>query len=218
MLVRDVMTTNVITVPSSTPLIDAERIMQFHKIERLPIVDKGKLVGIITKNDVLKASPSAATSLSRSELLYLLAKLTVKEIMKTNVVTVTPDMPIEQAVALAQAKRVGALVVVENGKVVGIVTTNDIFYKVVNPLFGIGEKGTRIIIFGGGEIKRMCEIVDFACKENLPIKTIWALKLPDSERTELVLHIDRDDVSDIVEKLKKMGFEVQIRPHEPEIS
>lgn len=218
MLVRDVMTTNVITVPSSTPLMDAERIMQFHKIERLPIVDKGKLVGIITKNDVLKASPSSATSLSRSELLYLLAKLTVKEIMKRNVVTVTPDMPIEQAVALAQAKRVGALVVLENDKVVGIVTTNDIFYKVVNPLFGIGEKGKRIIVYGGGEPKHLCAIMDLVCKENLPLKTIWALKVPDSERTELVLHLDVEDVGDFMEKLKAMGYEVELRPHEPEIS
>lgn len=218
MLVRDVMTTNVITVPSSTPLIDAERIMEFHRIERLPIVDKGKLVGIITKNDVLKASPSAATSLSRSELLYLLAKLTVKEIMKKNVVTVTPDMPIEQAVALAQAKRVGALVVLENEKVIGIVTTNDIFYKVVNPLFGIGEKGTRIIVYGGGEPKHLCAIMEFVAKENLPLKTIWALRLPDSERTELILHIDREDVTGVVENLKKMGYQVEIRPHEPEIA
>lgn len=218
MLVKDVMTTNVITVPSSTPLIDAERIMQFHRIERLPIVDKGKLVGIITKNDVLKASPSSATSLSRSELLYLLAKLTVKEIMKRNVVTVTPDMPIEQAVALAQAKRVGALVVLENDRVVGIVTTNDIFYKVVNPLFGIGEKGKRLIVYGGGEPKNLCAIMDLVSKENLPLKTIWALKVPDSERTELVLHIDREDVGDFIEKLKGMGFEVELRPHEPEIS
>ncbi|MCS7281048.1 MAG: CBS domain-containing protein [Desulfobacterota bacterium] len=218
MLVRDVMTTNVITVPSNTPLIDAERIMQFHRIERLPIVDKGKLVGIITKNDVLKASPSSATSLSRSELLYLLAKLTVKEIMKRNVVTVPPDMPIEQAVALAQAKRVGALVVVENDRVVGIVTTNDIFYKVVNPLFGIGEKGTRIIIYGGGEPRNLCSIMNYVCEKDLSLKTLWALKVPDSERTELVLHFDRDDVKDVVEDLKKMGFEVEIRPHEPEIA
>lgn len=218
MLVRDVMTTNVITVPSSTPLIDAERIMQFHRIERLPIVDKGKLVGIITKNDVLKATPSSATSLSRSELLYLLAKLTVKEIMKKNVVTVTPDMPIEQAVALAQAKRVGALVVVENERVVGIVTTNDIFYKVVNPLFGIGEKGKRIIVYGGGEIGNICKIMNFICEENLKVKTIWALKLPESERTELVIHFDIEDVSEVVKKIKDMGFEVELRAHEPEIS
>ncbi len=218
MLVRDVMTTNVITVPSSTPLIDAERIMQFHRIERLPIVDKGKLVGIITKNDVLKASPSSATSLSRSELLYLLAKLTVKEIMKKNVVTVPPDMPIEQAVALAQAKRVGALVVVENERVVGIVTTNDIFYKVVNPLFGIGEKGKRIIVYGGGVPGQICKIMDFVCRENIPLKTIWALRLPDSERTELVLHIDMEDVSGVLEALRNMGFEAELRAHEPEIA
>lgn len=216
MLVRDVMTTNVITIPSNTPVLEAERIMEFHKIERLPIVDKGKLVGIVTKKDVLKAGPSPATSLSRAELLYLLAKLTVKEIMKKNVVTVPPDMPIEQAVALAQSKKVGALPVLEGERVVGIVTTNDIFYKVVNPLFGIGEKGERIIVYGGGEPGNICAIMGLVCNESIPLKTLWALKLPDAEKTDLVLHIQRDDVSDVIRKIEEMGFKVERRPHVPE--
>jgi acetoin utilization protein AcuB len=87
MLVRDVMTHNVVTVSSDTPVLDAERILEFHKFERLPVVDKGKLVGIVTKDDFLKASPSSASSLSRSEVLYAMTKLTVKEIMKKNVET-----------------------------------------------------------------------------------------------------------------------------------
>jgi acetoin utilization protein AcuB len=216
MLVRDVMTSNVITIPSNTPVLEAERIMEFHRIERLPVVDKGKLVGIVTKKDLLRASPSPATSLSRAELLYLLAKLTVGEIMKKNVVTVPPDMPIEQAVALAQSKRVGALPVVEGGRVIGIVTTNDIFYKVVNPLFGIGEKGQRIIIQAGGEPGNICAIMGLVCNENIPVKTLWALKLPDAEKTDLVLHIEKDDVSDIIRKIKDIGFQVETRPHIPE--
>ena len=127
MLVRDVMTSNVVTIPSDTPVLEAERILEFHKFERLPVVDKGKLVGLVTKDDLLKAEPSSATTLSRGELLYLLSKLTVKEIMKKNVVTVPPDIPIEQATAIAQKNRVGCLPVVEGDRVVGILTTNDIF-------------------------------------------------------------------------------------------
>ena len=102
MLVRDIMTSNVITVPSDTPVLEAEQIMTFHRFERLPVVDKGKLVGLVTKDNLLKASPSDATSFSRGELYYLLSKLTVKEIMKKKVVTVSPDTSVEKAAAIAQ--------------------------------------------------------------------------------------------------------------------
>ena len=81
MLVRDVMTHNVVTISSNMPILEAKRLLEFHKFERLPIVDKGKLVGLVTKDNLLKASPSPATTLSRGELHYLLSKLTVKEII-----------------------------------------------------------------------------------------------------------------------------------------
>ena len=148
MLVRDIMTSNVITIPSDTPVLEAEQIMAFHRFERLPVVDKGKLVGLVTKDNLLKASPSDATTLSRGELYYLLAKLTVKEIMKKKVVTISPDTTVEQAAAIAQQNRVGCLPVVEGNKVIGIVTTNDFFYKILNPLLGLGEAGKRIIVRG----------------------------------------------------------------------
>ena len=65
MLVRDVMTHNVVTIPSNMPILEAERLLEFHKFERLPIVDRGKLVGLVTKDTLLKATPSHATSFSR---------------------------------------------------------------------------------------------------------------------------------------------------------
>lgn len=90
------------------------------------IVDKGKLIGIVTKDNLLKASPSQATALSRGEPHYLMSRLTVKEIMKKDVITVTPDTTIERAAAIAQENRVGCLPVVEGERVVGIVTTNSV--------------------------------------------------------------------------------------------
>ena len=68
--------------------------------------------------------------------------------MKKNVVTVNPDTTIERATEIAQENRVGCLIAVEHERVVGIVTINDIFYKVVNSLFGIGEKEKRVIVYG----------------------------------------------------------------------
>ena len=82
MRIRDVMTKNPITVDSETLVMDAQRMMKENNIRRLPVVDKGNLVGIVTQHDLLQASPSPATSLSIHELNYLLARMKVKEIMK----------------------------------------------------------------------------------------------------------------------------------------
>jgi len=211
MLVRDVMTTNVVTIPSSTPVLEAERILEFHRFERLPVVDRGKLVGLVTKDDLLKASPSPATSLSRGELLYLLAKLTVKEIMKKKVVTVSPDTTVEQATAIAQANRVGCLPVVESGRMVGILTTNDIFYRILNPLFGIGEKGSRIIVYGAGEAEPMQRVIEQVNKLGLGIKAAYTVNPPEAEKKDLILHLDAEDPTGLISELKDLSFSAEPR-------
>ncbi|MDD5007085.1 MAG: CBS domain-containing protein [Syntrophorhabdaceae bacterium] len=209
MLVKDIMVYNVITIPSDTYVLDAERIMEFHKIGRLPVLDKGKLVGLVTKDDLLKASPSSTTPYNQRQLFYLMSKLTVKEIMKTNVITVTPDMTIEKAVALAQKNRVGCLPVVEDGRVLGIITTNDVFYKVLNPLLGIGETGKRIIIYGAGVREESHKVMEQVIKAGLKVKTFWLP--PDPKRSDLVLHLDTDDITALMTELKALGYEVAIR-------
>src|SRR4030066_1472226 len=109
MKVRDVMTWNVVTVTSDMPIMEARKIMDAHGIRRVPVVDRGKMVGMVSKERITRTAPSPATSLSVWEINYLLAKMTVKEIMSKEVVTVHPDMTVEAALALAQTKGVGAL-------------------------------------------------------------------------------------------------------------
>ena len=85
MKIRDVMTWNVITVSSDTPIMEARKIMEVHNVRRLPVVDRGKLVGIVSKERIVRSGPSPATSLSVWEINYLLAKMKVKEIMSKDV-------------------------------------------------------------------------------------------------------------------------------------
>lgn len=209
MLVRDIMTKNVITITSDTYVLDAERIMEQNKIGRLPVVDDGRLVGIVTKNDVLKASPTSTTPTNQRHLFYLMSKLSVKEIMKTKILTVSPDTSIEKSIATAQRNKVGSLPVVEGDRLVGILTTNDVFYKILNPLLGIGQKGTRIAIHGAGKIEKMQEILDFVRKTGLQVKTYWIP--PYDDRQDLILHLDIDDAGAIIEQLRRMGYSVDIR-------
>jgi len=211
MYVRDIMTTNVVTIPSSTSIADAKRIMEAHKFRRLPVVDKGKLVGIVTERKLEQVSPSKATSLSVWELSYLLDKTPVKEIMERNVVTVPPDMTAEESLAVAQSNKVGALVVVEDGKVVGISTTNDFFYKIVNPLLGLGEPGARIEVTGGGEGKALEEVISIINKRGLKITTLHILAPPEATKRDVIVHVDSEDVAQLVTELEGKGYPVKLR-------
>src|SRR4030043_429857 len=210
MKIRDVMTWNVITVASDTPIMEARKIMDTHKIRRLPVVDKGKLVGMISKERIARSGPSSATSLSVWEINYLLAKMTVKEIMTKEVVTVHPDMTVEAALALAQTKGVGALPVMENNKLLGIATTNDFFYKILNPLLGIGEPGTRIIISGGTEIKNVQEIMEAVKKLGAKMASFHSMPPVEGKEQDLCIHVNKGDVTQLIKDLKSKGYSAEI--------
>ncbi len=211
MYVRDIMTTNVVTIPSSTSVTDAKRIMQAHRFARLPVVDKGKLVGIVTERRLESVSPSKATSLSVWELSYLLDKTPVREIMERNVITVSPDVSAEESLAIAQSNKVGALVVIDDDRVVGIVTTNDFFYNIVNPILGLGMPGSRLEIKGGGTGKALEDIISTVNRLGLAIITLHIEQLPEAAERDVCVHVDNEDVGQLIAELQIKGYQVSLR-------
>jgi len=217
MKIRDIMTWSVVTVSGDTPIMEARKIMNAHNIRRLAVVDKGKLVGMISMDGITRASPSPATSLSVWEINYLVAQMKVKDIMSKNLVTVTPDMTVESAVALAQAKGVGALPVLENGTLVGIVTTDDFFYKILNPMLGIGKPGIRLLIHNCGtpkciqQVMEIMEVMEVVGKNKVKIVGIHSMPGSDDHQPELVLHLENADPARIIKVLADSGFAAELR-------
>ncbi len=211
MNVRDIMTSNVVTIPSSASITDAKRIMQAHRIRRLPVVDNGKLVGTVTERRLESVSPSKATSLSVWELSYILDKTPVKEIMEKNVVTVTPDTSAEEAVNIAQTGKVGSLIVMEDEKVVGIVTTNDFFYKIVNPVLGLGQPGSRIEVIEGGRSAALEDIISTINRLGLEVTQIHIEQLPDKPERDVCIHVKSEDVSQLLSELEGKGYKASLK-------
>ncbi len=211
MLVRDVMTMNVVSVTGNTSIADAKRIMEAHKIRRLPVVEKGKLVGIVTEHSLEDYTPSKATSLSVWEMGYLLGNTLLKDVMEKNIVTVTPDMTVEQALALAQDKKVGSLLVVENGRLVGIVTTNDFFYKIANPTLGIGMPGTRVEVIGDQDKTILQDICQATSIKGMNILTLHMIVSTETTKRDIVVHVDTENVDEMIKELKDKGYEVSVR-------
>lgn len=131
-LVRDWMSTDPIAADIDLPIMEAHRLMTDHRIRRLPVVDRGQLVGIVTLGDVRGAEPSEATSLSIWELNYLLSKLTVERVMSKPVITVRPDEPVPEAAHLMLTRKIACLPVLDGEDLVGIITESDIFRMVVH--------------------------------------------------------------------------------------
>jgi len=212
MYVKDVMTMNVVNVPSNTTISDAKKIMDAHKIRRLPIVDRGKLVGIVTEHRLEAYTPSKATSLSVWEIGYLLGNTTVKEIMEKNPVTVTPEMTVEEALAIAQDRKVGSLLVVErNGQLIGIVTTNDFFYKIANPTLGIGMPGTRVEVMSKTDKPMLEDICKATSQKGMKILTLHMISSTEIGGKDIVVQVDTENVDKLVKELKDKDYEVLVR-------
>ena len=162
MLVNNWMSKNVITADENDSMQDAMKHLKEHDIHMLPVMKKRKLIGIVTDRDLKRASASDATTLEVHELLYLLTKIKVKDIMTRDVITVPPDYTVEETAQVLQKNRIsGAPVVDADGQLVGTITQTDLF-RVLISLTGVGSGGIQ---FGfqvedrPGSIKEVADVI-----------------------------------------------------------
>ncbi len=207
MFVRDWMTKNPKTVPSKTPVLEAMQALREGGYRRLPVVDNGKLVGIATDKDLKEATPSKATTLSVYELNYLLSKLTIKDVMKTPVYSVSEDDPVETAALLMEEKKVSGLTVVDSSdkdKVVGILTITDILRAFVTAL-GLREGGTRLTIRVPDEPGVLAKVTAAAPPSNI---TAIVVSSHQGSNRDIVLRVIGEGANTFAERLKAVGIEV----------
>jgi acetoin utilization protein AcuB len=208
MRVKEMMTKNPITVQPDTLVLDAQRVMKENNIRRLPVVEKDKLVGIVTKHDLFEATPSPPTSVSIHDLHYLLSKMKVKEIMKKNPITITPETPFEDALRIGQEKKIGSFPVVDDGKLVGITTESDIVRFLIHAL-GIHEEGSRITIVGSKEKWGWLEkIISIADQHKLIILSMIVVPRPKEGDWMIALRLNTKDPKAIIQDFKKEGYNV----------
>ena len=166
MLVKNWMSTEVVTIDEKASLYDAVKLIKKHRIRMLPVVKKDKrvkmdkLVGVVTDRDLKKASASDATLLDKHELLYLLGKVEIQSLMTRKAIIVPPDYTVEEtAEILLENKISGVPVVDKNDKIVGIITQSDLF-RVLIALTGIGTKGMQFAFLVEDRSGSITEIAD----------------------------------------------------------
>ena len=146
MLVRDRMSKHPLTVEMNQTVSETHKYMQEQNVRHLPVIDKsGVMIGLVTEDDLLKAEPSSATSLSVWEIHSLLNKITTRDVMTRDVITTSEDTPIEEAAQQMLEHKIGCLPVMRDDRLVGIITESDIF-RTFMELFSARQKGLRITL------------------------------------------------------------------------
>ena len=222
MLVKDWMTLDPITVTPDTSVMKASQLMKENNIRRLPAVDDGgKVVGIVSDRDLKEASPSKATTLDVHELYYLLSELKVKDIMSKKVYTIKPTDTVEKAAVIMLEHKITGLPVVEDGKLVGILTQGDVF-RVLTSITGVYRGGTVFTFLledRPGSIKEVADVIRKYGGRMVSILSSYdlaeegtrhvAIRIADMPQDKLealtrelesefpLVHVTRDELSDV---------------------
>ncbi len=205
MLVKDWMTPAPLTVSKETPVLDAMRLLKERGFRRLPVVDGANLIGIVTDKDLKDAMPSKATTLSVWEMNYLLAKLTVREVMASPVKTCHADDTLESAALTMQANKVAGLPVLDAaGALVGMLTITDVLGALVQVL-GLKEGGARLTV----EMPDVPGSLETAARVIQPANIVSVATMGHAGGSRQVLiRAQGDDAQAIAGRLNEAGIKV----------
>lgn len=201
MIVGKRMSTPVITVTPDLPLTEAIALMRQESIRHLVVVDKHKMVGLVTQSDLESAMPSKATTLSIWEINYLIDKINVANVMVKDVITATEDMPVEEAARIMADNKFSCLPVVRGEEVVGIITETDLF-RLFLELLGARQKGVRLsaeMSVEPGTLAKLSKAIYEAGGDIIAIGTFLGETLSTDEVTLKVQGIDEKRLLEAVE-------------------
>lgn len=207
MLVKNWMSKPAITIDAGASMNDAIKLLKNNNIKMLPVMEKGKLVGIITDRDLKRASASDATSLEIHELLYLITEIKIKKIMTKNPITVPQDYTVEETAEILLKHNISGVPVVDQYRdVVGTITQNDLF-RILISLTGAERRGIQ---FGmevedrPGSIKEVTDIIREYGGRMASILTSYDMASEGFRRVYVRMYgIDRFKVNKLKEALKE---------------
>jgi acetoin utilization protein AcuB len=208
MLVRTWMSKNVVTVSPDKTMKDATDIMREHEFRHLPVVEGDRLVGMVTLTDIRCSSPSLATTFSVGEINYLVDQIRVSDMMTREVVTVSPDTTVEDAALMGHKRGISALPVVEDGRLVGIITQTDL-YDILMSIFQAGEDDARITLENMppklGSIQKIIDVLD---RHSTRFSSILTFPQRDNGTYTYWVRVARGKVDDVVQDLEAEGMKV----------
>lgn len=217
MLVKDWMNSNVITLDVTDTMQHAINLSMENRVSMMPVMEDGKLVGIVTDRDLKRASPSDATLLDIQQILYHLSRLEVGAIMTRYPITVPFDFTVEEAAEILLKNKIsGAPVVDQGGVIKGIITKNDLFRAMI-ALTGLSKRGVQfgfLLEDRPGSIKDVTDIVRKYGARLVSILSTYD-KAPEGFRFVYIraFKIDRGKLKSLVKELKSIVKMIYLVDH-----
>ncbi len=208
MFVSDYMTSNPVTIPPDHNYPQAISVIRKQKIRHLPVIENGRLVGIVVEKDLLSNQPSPATTLSVYEIYSLLEVLRIRQMMSRPVITVEGDCPIEEAARIMVENKVSCLPVMAGETLVGIITETDIF-KILVEVLGGGEEGYRMTVYIPDKVGQLASLSGRIAEVGGNIVAVTNTRILKNEKREVTIKtigIERDT---LVALAKDIGGEVR---------
>jgi len=207
MYVKDKMSTNLYTVGPNASVSEVLDLMSNNKLHRIPVIDaNNKLLGIITEGVISANTPNKSSSLSIYEINYMLNKIKTVDIMIKDVITIDENALLEEAAFKMRSHNIGCLPVVENSKLVGIITHNDIFDEFID-LLGYFVKGTRYVInIREDRVGVFAEVAKIFAEKNISINNLAVHRT--DRGIEVVIIANGDNSDQAYDFLKEKGYDV----------
>ena len=197
-----------VTIRPEDSLRHAMNLVKEKRVRHLPVVDdKGRLVGVVSDRDIRAAWASSATSLEVRELHYLLEKVKIEEIMTKKVITVSPNTTIEDAALLMHDNRIGCLPVVEDDRLLGLITETDIFAAFVE-VMGLGTESSRIEVVMEDRPGMLAAVAEIIRDQGFNIASVAGYRHEDPRKVVNVFRVKVPRPESLVAALKRAGFEV----------
>ena len=199
---------NPVFVDEGDSMKKAMDLLKEHEIRHLPVLKDGeRLVGILSERDIKEASPSPATALEIREIYYLLDKVKVKQIMTRRPYTVSSTAPIEEAALILREKKIGCLPVVDDGKLVGILTETDIIDSFIEAM-GVNGPGYRLELVLQNRPGKLFELLKLLKDFDANVVSVATAAHEDPAKIINILRIETRNYKVVKAAIKKSGFDI----------
>ncbi len=208
MIVAKRMVRNPICVDENDSMRKAMDLLKNREIRHLCVVKDGeKVVGVVSERDIKQASPSSATSLEIREIYYLLDRIKVRQIMTRRPYTISPSAPIEEAALILREKKIGCLPVVEDGRLVGILTETDILDAFIESM-GVSGPGYRVELGLPDRVGMLYEVTKLLKEFDAKIVSVATAAHEEPGKKTLILRFETKNYKVLKAALKKAGYEI----------
>ena len=207
--VKNRMTANPWTVRADATIPEAIALMKDKNVRHLPVMDAGRVVGVISEGDIDSALPSKATSLSVNELTYLVNKLSIAKVMSRDPITISPEALLEQAAVVMREAKIEMLPVVEGGRLVGVITESDLIDAFIE-IMGFRDHGTRLVIEARDVPGALAQMGSITSKHGANVQHL-AVYRGSGETSDVVLGVNTTDTTELEADLAAAGFTVRGR-------